>query len=161
MESKFIAPRHHTVTVTGASWASRCPSKIVALWTVHRAWGVQTAQLFRRKYIETWRLRSNWHMWQTRQCESNTLTWYDIGLKKHRRIKARGRRRRLPDAWGLRSTEASDQAVPIAWHLGWEPKWPDWRYVQGLVTIQQIFIRIGGPITATAHEAGRNPKIES
>jgi hypothetical protein len=28
------------------------------------------------------------------------------------------------------------------------------------VTIPQIFIRTGGPITATAHEAGRNPKID-
>jgi hypothetical protein len=29
------------------------------------------------------------------------------------------------------------------------------------VTILEIFIWTGGPITATAHEAGRNPKIES
>jgi hypothetical protein len=29
------------------------------------------------------------------------------------------------------------------------------------VMIPQIFIRTGGPITTTAHEAGRNPKIES
>jgi hypothetical protein len=31
-------------------------------------------------------------MWRAHQCESNTSsTWYDIGLKKHRRIKARGK----------------------------------------------------------------------
>jgi hypothetical protein len=30
-----------------------------------------------------------------------------------------------------------------------------------LLTIPQIFIRIGGPITATTHETGCNPKIES
>jgi hypothetical protein len=29
------------------------------------------------------------------------------------------------------------------------------------VTIPQIFIQTGGPITATTHEVGRNPKIES
>jgi hypothetical protein len=29
------------------------------------------------------------------------------------------------------------------------------------VTIPQIFIRTGGPITATTHEAGCNPKIVS
>jgi hypothetical protein len=30
-------------------------------------------------------------MWPTRQCVSNTSsTWYDIGLKKHRMIKAGG-----------------------------------------------------------------------
>jgi hypothetical protein len=31
----------------------------------------------------------------------------------------------------------------------------------GLVTTPQIFARTRGPITATTHEAGRNPKIES
>jgi hypothetical protein len=31
-------------------------------------------------------------MWWARQCESNTSsTWYGIGLKKHRRIKAGGK----------------------------------------------------------------------
>jgi hypothetical protein len=30
-------------------------------------------------------------MWWAHQCESNTSsTWYDIGLKEHRNIKARG-----------------------------------------------------------------------
>jgi hypothetical protein len=30
-----------------------------------------------------------------------------------------------------------------------------------IVTIPQIFIQTGGPITAMTHEVGRNPKIES
>jgi hypothetical protein len=34
---------------------------------------------------------SNQHLWPACQCVSNTSsTWYDIGLKKHRRIKAGG-----------------------------------------------------------------------
>jgi hypothetical protein len=133
MEGKFISPRHHTTTATDVSWASRRPSKGVTSCIVHRAWGVQTAQLSKKKYTETWRPHSNWHLWEAHQCESNTSsTWYDIRLKKHRRIKARGRRRREPDAWGLRSTEAFDQAVPIAWQPDREPKWLGWRHVQRL-----------------------------
>jgi hypothetical protein len=160
MEGKFIATRRHTVAVTGVSWASRHPSKGVTSWTMHRARGVQTAQLPRRKYTETRWSRNNWHMWRAHQCESNTSsTWYDIRLKKHQRIKAR--RRREPDAWGFRSTVASDQAVLIAWQSDREPKWTGWRHVQGLVMILQIFIRTGGSIITMIHKAERNPKIES
>jgi hypothetical protein len=164
MGDKFIATRRPTVAVTGASWALRHPFKGVASWTMHHARGVQTTQLPRRKYTETRCPRSYWHLWRACQCESNTSsTWCDIGLKKHRCIKARGRkrRRREPDAWGLRSKEVADQAVPIACQPDREPKWPGWRHVHGLVTIPQIFIRTGGPITAMAHEVGRNLKIES